>query len=229
MLRSTVYARTPSMQHIGPWMTFLSLFVMSCVETPTTDTPASSTLVVSERYGEAFARGLQLKARMRAGDPATAVGIASISLETQPASPEACRKLEAALGDTRFDLSSPGDPKLVGSISPEVAPLANRLELGLAVADSERSAGPRDRVAARLFESPPTMGITRIIHREGEVSVHSLSLVSTGAGNVVSWGSIAGESAEGEVVLQGMRTRLGSGTREPIELFVSHHNREVPP
>ncbi len=199
----------------------LIYLLAGCVEERHVPEPSGPELTVEERYGAELERGLRLEASLHRDSPeATSLQIARLTLETTPASPDACRKLEAAMSDAAFEVTRPDNPRLMTSVSPEVAPLANRLELGLAVLQAKADAPPRDRVLARLFEKPPTMGITRIMQQGEQVSVHTLALVSSSMGNQVSWGALKGSREADQVILEGTRSMLGSAVTERVQFKV---------
>ena len=199
----------------------LVYLLAGCAEERHVPEPSGPGLAVEERYGAELDRGIRMEAKLHRESPeAKSLQIARLSLETTPASPDACRKLEAAMSDAAFEVTRPDNPRLMTSVSPEVAPLANRLELGLAVLQAKPGAPPRDRVLARLFEKPPTMGITRIMQQGEEVSVHTLALVSSSSGNQVSWGSLRGSREVDGVTLDGTRSMLGSAVSERVQFKV---------
>ena len=209
----------------------LSLVASGCTIEENTGTPLYM-LELTDEYGDAQTRKVQVTVEIAQSDGA-ALELNKVKLSVIPTAPHSLNKLESQLGESSLNVGEkPGWPETILRPVPQAVPVLNRIQTAFAIMK------PGDfrieKAIANVFETPPTVGFTRLETRGSDVSMSTVALTAMNSKAVTALATVRGHRTFGEkqtengFTLEGKRWILGQSAER---LRVSGRTRpiDVPP
>jgi hypothetical protein len=216
----------------------LSVVVGGCTVHEITGTPLY-TLELIDEYGDEQARKVEVTVEIGQGSAGT-LELSNVKLAVTPPSPHSLNKLESQLGEVSLVSGEKQRwPEAALRPVPQALPVLNRIQSAIAILQ------PGDvrieRAVANVFETPPTLGFTRVEIRGSEVSMATVALTAINAKAFTALASVSGRRSLGEkqsehgFTLEGKRWILGqsaerlrvSGRIEPAAVPATAQEKTV--